>query len=437
MLPAHTALSQRVAPMKSRSERNLRATLFATCLPLLFSVQSIEALAAPTLTLRSVEFPYTAPIYPDADDVPYSKPQWTDGGVSNPIVVFTNSIVYAQLIFTVSGADQDYEIEWKGESGTRPFISLTNWVGAGLTNSGLWTTRTISPTPGYVGFANPWTVDWTYRVAGSGSPFISAGLSSNPAYLTFTNPVPGVVLYRSVAHHACATTGATTADQAVANSWSRFVGTAVKTWNNETLYYYQPGISWADDHDYLEELLFYKNGTCVAWKSFLISVFGANGISSTSVGVTPSTSGAGAFLINNWTRNNAGTGSDPSYKWRIVMHTNIHNGSMVPNYNSGNYGDLTSTSTVYGQGTSPNAPAEKIFGAHYIVKRTADSGGATYYDPSYGITYTGSSKASGEAAFDASSVYGFSNGWSITNTNWRETYVKTNNPSVTEVSFTQ
>jgi len=47
-----------------------------------------------------------------------------------------------------------------------------------------------------------------------------------------------------------------------------------------------------------------------------------------------------------------------------------------------------------GQSTQP--PAEKVFGSHYIVHS-----GNTYYDPSYGVTYTN------ELDFEAKAVVGY------------------------------
>jgi len=72
------------------------------------------------------------------------------------------------------------------------------------------------------------------------------------------------------------------------------------------------------------------------------------------------------------------------------------------------YGNLTSLNTLFGQNTAPAPPSEKVFDLHFIVKRVTffDPDGVTYYDPSYGVTYTGGDKAAAEANFESKSVDG-------------------------------
>lgn len=55
---------------------------------------------------------------------------------------------------------------------------------------------------------------------------------------------------------------------------------------------------------------------------------------------------------------------------------------MVPPFPNDVYGDLTSLSGIPGQNTA--TPSEKVFGSHFIVQQ-----GAAFYDPSYGVTYSG------------------------------------------------
>lgn len=49
------------------------------------------------------------------------------------------------------------------------------------------------------------------------------------------------------------------------------------------------------------------------------------------------------------------------------------------------FGSFTSLSTLVGQNTAP--PSEKVFTQHFIIQAPPTTGG--YYDPSYGVTYTG------------------------------------------------
>jgi len=66
-------------------------------------------------------------------------------------------------------------------------------------------------------------------------------------------------------------------------------------------------------------------------------------------------------------------------------------------YPKGVYGDFGNLTTHKGQNTAP--PLEKVFQNHYIVQY-----GTGYYDPSYGVTYTGAND------FENKSVQGYCEG---------------------------
>ena len=242
----------------------------------------------------------------------------------------------------------------------------------------------------------------------------------------------GTTLYRTVVHHACATTGATTEAQAVANSWSRFTNNAVTNWKGTNLYYYQTNIAYAAGHQYLEELLEYKNGTCEAWATFFQKVLGANGIASTQVILSATEPDDELMLTKDWTQNNGGSAAAP-YKWYILSHRSPF--SLVPAYNGHSYGDLTSSSTLVGQGSYPWAPAEKVFASHRIVKWPVGSN-YSYYDPSYGKTYSGASLSAAEGDFDAKAVYGYATDVGITNTTYTHCWVRTNTTSL-DITFSE
>jgi hypothetical protein len=73
---------------------------------------------------------------------------------------------------------------------------------------------------------------------------------------------------------------------------------------------------------------------------------------------------------------------------------------MVPLPPNGIFGDLTSDTGAAGQNSA--TPAEKFFGSHYIVKAPSGlSVGGPYFDPSYGVTY------SGDCAFESQAVAGY------------------------------
>ncbi len=83
---------------------------------------------------------------------------------------------------------------------------------------------------------------------------------------------------------------------------------------------------------------------------------------------------------------------------------------MVPANQNNKYGELVSQVGLAGQ-NSPTL-SEKVFGVHYIVKITdleAISDGhltTFYYDPSYGVTYSGEKEES-EQNFETDAVAGY------------------------------
>jgi hypothetical protein len=60
---------------------------------------------------------------------------------------------------------------------------------------------------------------------------------------------------------------------------------------------------------------------------------------------------------------------------------------MVPPAATRPYGDIKNRPQVPGQGS--DTPSEKCFIVHRIIEATAPDSRIMYYDPSYGITYTG------------------------------------------------
>jgi hypothetical protein len=206
--------------------------------------------------------------------------------------------------------------------------------------------------------------------------------------VTLNDPIT-TNLYHTVVHLACSKAGATDANTAVANTWSLFssggTGPAnVKNWDgSRTLYYYQPGIGFsgctATD---VGDLLSAGNGQCTSWARLMKAALGANGINSLIEQVIANNQLP--FLVKNWTFTNAPSFQLP-FAWKLTLPNSF---DMVPEPAGGVYGDLTSLNTLAGQNSQP--PAEKFFSQHFIVKYTDPGAGLiSFYDPSYGVTYTG------------------------------------------------
>ena len=117
-------------------------------------------------------------------------------------------------------------------------------------------------------------------------------------YVTLANPITPNRCH-TVVHLACSEKGATTASQAVANTWSLFEGPAdVKTWDGVALHYYQSGIAWANHVTDVAGLLSFRNGQCAAWQKLLECAWQANGVVSERASASPTTSAG--FLVKNW-----------------------------------------------------------------------------------------------------------------------------------------
>ena len=168
------------------------------------------------------------------------------------------------------------------------------------------------------------------------------------------------------------------------------------TWSHN----YQPGIPWAAimvngtlrESTDVNSLLKYGNGQCGAWRQLLESAWGINGISSQEATVS---SPGKKFLVGNWSFGMPDYANDPPYVYLLKLNLCLFGTDTRPTTSlpcPG--GNLTNSNGIQGQ--SSQTPAEKFFTWHFIQKYNG-----IYYDPSYGVTYTG------PADFQAKAVAGF------------------------------
>ena len=240
----------------------------------------------------------------------------------------------------------------------------------------------LNALPNQVDYINPLTIDWKVSFD-NGASFLSAGSSSNTFYITL-NSSQTTNLFHTVVHLACSHGGATDTNTAFANTWSFFPSRNVTTWDGRPLYYYRSGLPFSNTCTTTPFLLKQANanGQCGAFRALLGDALSANGVPWAAVTITHAQTNL--FLVKDWTFgapsfSNAIPSSAP-YIWKLQFPTNL--ADMVPLPSGSVFGDITSLSTLGGQNTVP--PAEKAFGSHYIIRI-----GSTYYDPSYGVTYTG------------------------------------------------
>lgn len=246
-----------------------------------------------------------------------------------------------------------------------------------------------------VKFFNTFDIDW--KISVNGGAYQNAGKSQNPIYACLRGldgddlPKP----YYTVVHVACASDGATNADQAVINTWGRLSGPSnLNGWNEvandwtRPLYYYKPGTTFDENPvpaSYAEatETLLQSGldtGQCITWAMLMYDALRLNGAAPEYILATVEDTDFQRFLVKDWTPNAfAGTKE-------FFFEDDIPD--MVPVPSGGVYGDFTNQATLKGQNSGNLAPSQKVFGNHQFLKYTPSATAAVYYDPSYGKTYS-------------------------------------------------
>ena len=238
-------------------------------------------------------------------------------------------------------------------------------------------TPAISSTLGYVG---NFSVNWKYN----GN---SAGISTSPLYVSYGFPLTWS--YKRTVVHLALKNGIVSAgndDQMVSTTFNSFTGKNVTTWDGVLLYYYKAGTTFGANALSADDLLLTRTGQCGAWQDLFTQCLSVNGLEPTPISAY-GTDVSEAFLVKDWTKD-AATRPLP-YAWRITLATGA---DMVPVPAGSDYGDLRSSTTLSGQNSSP--PSQKVFGGHFFVQF-----GQTYFDPSYGVTYTGPNDFVSKAVF--------------------------------------
>ena len=259
-------------------------------------------------------------------------------------------------------------------------------------------------------------IDW--EVSRDGSTWESAGSSRNPIYVCLADPnsppVSTVAVFRTVVHLACSNAGATNRNEAVVKTWALFAGRNVTDWTGQRpLYYYRPGTSFAlsENPTTVAGLLLVGSSECVGWSHLIQDCFTING-----VGVNSFNQGSSSYTL---ARSSLGVSSFFWVAWWAQMspleewfYFEGPASDMIPYPPDGRYGHYDNGAnalfknqpTIPGQNSGLDAPSQKVFGNHQFIRYTADGTGAvTYYDPSYGTTYTDA------ADFQSQALVGFGN----------------------------
>lgn len=224
---------------------------------------------------------------------------------------------------------------------------------------------------------DPFAITWQYSTDNRVS-WSLVGISGNEVFVTLTNPQCETA-FRTVLYLACQN-GGTDAATCVSNTWAGFAGPAnVCGWDEcardytRKLHYYGSAGATATD---AAGLLQHADGQCHSWAHLFRESLKANGVSGVyRVQVAPPI-GCSGFGVKEIVFDD----EDPLYlddaPWKYHYEDDLN---------------IAASEHIHGQNTEP--PAEKVFGQHWIVYY-----GGTYYDASYGLTY------SGEASFTSAAV---------------------------------
>jgi hypothetical protein len=163
----------------------------------------------------------------------------------------------------------------------------------------------------------------------------------------------------------------------------------------------------------------FGEGMCNAWVDLMLDVLAAQGIDQQNDIVILKRNGPGRFLVKNWQFDGSGGHSDEAI---ASIYSSQNRDDLVAEYPLFNivsgaktfevggteylwaYKDVESMAGIDGQG--PNDNPLSLFLQHVVVELTV-GGTTTWYDPSYGKKYTGSTKEARELDFEDTAVAGY------------------------------
>ncbi|MDR0521521.1 MAG: hypothetical protein LBH00_06675 [Planctomycetaceae bacterium] len=239
------------------------------------------------------------------------------------------------------------------------------------------------------------TLQLRFTTGNADPKFDDAGATMNPLYVCLGKAadVDAVARFRTVAHVACAEDGQTNSEAAFGKTWDIFKTLDVRGWNNSEkkysrpLYYYKPGTTFAENSGVFEQFLEEGTGQCGAWRMFLwyASLLNGKELEGEMATSVKNISSLGYFdakeviVVRDW---NPQSGE-------LIFNSGTTTWNMWPVPPGNQYGSMTNLNTLKGQNSGNSAPQEKVFTLHYILKSTDGGTSGTFYDPSYGATYTG------------------------------------------------
>jgi len=217
--------------------------------------------------------------------------------------------------------------------------------------------------------------------------WVEVGTSKNQFYVTRAAPAV-TPLYHTVVHLGCSNAdGETTEADIVDAVWALFSGRHVQRADGSSLSYYA---DYNTSNTTTATLLADGDGQCGAWAKLFMDSLKSNGITrNDNYVIFRRTSLSEGLIVKNWTFTGSGTSGNTGYPYYGIPDSNFIGGTA---YNW-KWTEVHDNAGISGQNVSNPA---SFFNNHQVI--LVDG---TYYDPSYGITYTT------DADFQANAIDGF------------------------------
>lgn len=284
-------------------------------------------------------------------------------------------------------------------------------------------TVTVSDTlPNKVKYYEEFLIYWQSSLD-NGASWTTIGNSEHKVYLTLNDPEV-TPLYHTVVHIGSDEANNETTENGVINKvWETFETLDVDSVGGKDLYYYK---NYTCTSQTTKSLLQKGDGQCAVWSQFFVDVLKAQGIARTNNWVklkATNNDGEQGFLVKTWAFAGNGKanavivrGGNDSINTKIAAFPYINvmyrNGN-APYYVNANddaytwpYSDVSDANdTGQTAGQSTQNPAS-FFQEHVLVQYDVGNG-LEWFDPSYGVKYTGATLAARELAFDDGAIHGY------------------------------
>ncbi|WP_165228008.1 hypothetical protein [Aquisphaera insulae] len=218
------------------------------------------------------------------------------------------------------------------------------------------------------------TIKWEISYD-DGKTWSDAGSSDNTVYVSAGTPIPDKDsgdFFETVVHLAITKTDSKSAEaDLIAGAWSAFTGRSVSRVDGKALHYYQ---SYNIRNTTVETLLRDLDGQCSTFTLLFIDLLKVNGISKTDNYVFVRSTTDDGFIVKDWTFTGAGKSGDATYPY-----LNLGFQKKDTSY-KWDYADVNDDPGIAGQN---NVNPASLFNNHQIALING-----TYYDASYGVTYT-------------------------------------------------